>query len=211
MGNFTSVVNLAAKLLSACKRTSDSKVTVLTCHITSCSFFKLLHPVLYSYKEVPWEHSAKIYWRFLKTPCFNLDLYLKIPQRHTIFLSLNMRFYASHLNLHLLRNSLNFLMKLSSRTSRTNLHVHTNSQKSKVECTYSKQNVTSMRNLSHQSDSIDILFDGCSFGLSIIRIHMLAGILKIFSVDTHAKDTSFLALSKMFVIVYMFVFIVVNK
>ena len=190
MGNFTSVVNLAAKLLSACERTSDSKVTVLTCHITSCSFIKLLPPVLYSYKEMPWEHSAKIYWRFLKTQRFNLDLYLKIPQRHTIFLSLNMRFYASHLNLHLLRNSLNFLMKLSSRTSRTNLHVHTNSQKSKVECTYSKQNVTSMRNLSHQSDSIDILFDGCSFGLSIIRIHMLAGILKIFSVDTHTKDTT---------------------
>jgi len=117
MGNFTSVVNLAAKLLSACERTSDSKVTVLTCHITSCSFFKLLPPELYSYKEVPWEHSAKIYWRFLKTPRFNLDLYLRVPQRRTIFLSLNMRFYASHLNLHSLRNSLNFLTKLSLRTS----------------------------------------------------------------------------------------------
>ena len=124
----------------------------------------------------------------MKTPRFNLDLYLRVPQRRTIFLSLNMRFYALHLNLHLLRNSLNFLTKLSSRTSRTNLH--TNSQNSKVERTYSKRNITLTRNLSHQSDSIDILFDGCSFDLSMIRIHVLAGVLKIFSVDTHTKDTT---------------------
>jgi len=48
-----------------------------------------------------------------------------------------MRFYASRLNLCSLRNSLNFLTKLSSRTSRTNLH--TNSQNSKVESTFSKE------------------------------------------------------------------------
>ena len=47
MGNFTSVVNLAAKLLLACERTrdsKDSKVTVSTCHmhVISLSFFKLL-------------------------------------------------------------------------------------------------------------------------------------------------------------------------
>ena len=33
MGNFTSVVNLAATLLSACERTSDSKVIVPICQI----------------------------------------------------------------------------------------------------------------------------------------------------------------------------------
>ena len=124
----------------------------------------------------------------MKTPRFNLDLYPRVPQRRTIFLSLNMRFYVSHLNLRSLRNSLNFLTKLSSRTSRTNLHI--NSQKSKVKRTFSKQNVTCRRNLSHQLDSIDILFDGCSFDLSMIRIHVLAGVLKIFSVDTHTKDTT---------------------
>ena len=50
MGNFTSVVNLAAKLLSACERTSDSKVTVSACHIHVIShfFFKLLPAELYS-------------------------------------------------------------------------------------------------------------------------------------------------------------------
>jgi len=136
----------------------------------------------------PQDFEKSTEFRRTKTPRFNLDLYLRVPQRRTIFLSLNVRFYASHINLHSLRNLLNFLTKLSSRTSRTNLH--TNSQKSKVERTYSKQNVTCRRNLSHQSDSIDILFDGCSFDLSIIRIHVLAGVFKTFSVDTHTKDTT---------------------
>ena len=51
MGNFTSVVNLAAKLLSTCERTSDSKVAVLMCHITPHSFLPsdiLLTTELYS-------------------------------------------------------------------------------------------------------------------------------------------------------------------
>jgi len=66
----------------------------------------------------------------MKTPRFNLDLYLRVPQRRTISLSLNMRFYASHLNLLSIRNSLSSLTKPSSRTSRTNLH--TNSQRVKL-------------------------------------------------------------------------------
>lgn len=54
MGNFTSVVNVAVKLLSACERTSNSKVTLSTCHIILCSFFaKLLPPGLCTYEEVP--------------------------------------------------------------------------------------------------------------------------------------------------------------
>jgi len=58
------------------------------------------------------------------------DLYFRVPQRRTNFLSLNMRFYASYLNLRSHRNSLKVLTKLSSRTSRTNLH--TNSQRVKL-------------------------------------------------------------------------------
>ena len=87
---------------------------------------------------------------YMKTPCFNLDLYLRVPQRRTIFLSLNMHFYASYLNLRSLRNSLSSLTKPSSRTSRTNSH--TNSQRVKLHALIQKQNVTCMQNLSHQSE-----------------------------------------------------------
>jgi len=66
----------------------------------------------------------------MKTPRFDLDLYLRVPQRRTVFLSLNMRFYASHLNLRSIRNSVSSLTKLSSRTSGTNLY--TNSERVKL-------------------------------------------------------------------------------
>jgi len=47
----------------------------------------------------------------------------------------------------------------------------------KLNVLIQKQNVTCTRNLPHQSYSIDILFDGCSFDVSIIQIHLLAGVL----------------------------------
>ena len=95
-----------------------------------------------------------------------------------------MRFYASRLNLLSLRNSLNFLTK-PSRTSRTNLH--TNSQRVKLNVLI--QNKMSRARETYHISRVLLIFDRCSFDLSI-RIHVQARVLKIFSVDTHTKDTT---------------------